>query len=193
MHNVPLSIIRTALEKSLTTSCIDIASEFNISRSVIYKWISTIHRAGYSLHDISQLDDETLTQTLYSPRKKLKHEEHLGSLIEDIDLACLSIAELYRNHYLPSVPADEKPLAQSSFYQNIKKERQKKKDTDSQKPKQVECACIDLSDSLGADGTEINYGQVRVTLANGTSVEFYPGSSSESFVCSLLRQIGVMP
>ncbi len=105
----------------------------------------------------------------------------------------LPIKAFYETIYLPRVPQGERIFGRDFFYNLLRVERRKVRIERTYTAKATETIqCFDISRELHESDCEPEkVNQVRITLVNGVSIDFYPGADSEGFVSNLLRQNGV--
>ena len=138
---------------------------------------------------IDKRSDEKLQSTFYKKKPiRFFPWQSDDELRREFEQSELCIKAFYRTVYLPKVPEGEKPLAYSSFGMHI--HPTPKRGKVETRPSQEAVQCFDLTNKV-SDCVLSEINQVRITLASGTSIAFYPGSASEVFVIALLRQNGL--
>lgn len=143
-------------------------------------------------HSIDKHSDEKLQPFLYKKKRPIRFFpwQSDDELCREFEQSHLCIKAFYKTVYLPKVPEGVKPMAYSSFSTHIHLTQNSGEVETLPSPEAVQC--FDLTDKVSViDCAPSEIDQVRITLANGTSIAFYPGSASEVFVMALLRQNGV--
>jgi len=190
----PITLVRTALQMTATVSMQTIARQVRTSKSVIVKWKQQYRESGHTLSDLSTLSDLDLAEIVFAPRtpngfKPWRSDEEL---FEWFCSTKLKVKHFYKTVYLPSVPEGHKPVQLPYVYRHIQAERKKHPEVVETTGTSNTVECFDISDEVApAESAPLYRNQVRITLANGASIDFYPGSASEAFVGELLRQNGV--
>lgn len=192
MRRLPISLVRAGIQMARTISKKHTAEKLFCSKSVVSKWRRKFRDSGHLFSEVDKLSDEELNSILY----KKSHARRFFPWQSDEDLcqefthSNLSVKAFYKTIYLPKVPEGVKPMAYGSFHSHIHPNPKRGKIETLQSLDAVQC--FDLSNKVSVNDcipSDIN--QVRITLASGTSIAFYPGSASEAFVAKLLRQNGV--
>ncbi len=193
-RRLPISLVRAGIQMAQTKSKKEVAEQLLCSKALISKWRRKFRAAGCLFSEIDKLSDENLRAILYARPKRFFPWQSDEELYREFEQSNLSIRAFYSTIYLAKVPEGEKSMSLDSFYLRLRP-RQKCAESESStratsNPNVVQC--FDLSDKVSVvDCAPSEINQVRITLANGTSIAFYPGSASEAFVIGLLRQNGV--
>ncbi len=187
----PISLVRAGIQMAQKMSKKRIAEQLSCSKALVSSWRKKFRDSGHLLSEVEELSDKELSSILYRKKPiRFFPWESDEELCRELEQSHLSIRAFYKTIYLPKVPVGVKPMAYSSFCFHIHPKQTKSEVEAVSSLDAVQC--FDLSNKVSVNdlvSPEVN--QVRITLANGASIDFYPGSASESFVSELLRQNGV--
>jgi len=193
-HRLPMTLVRTALQMMPEVSIGKIAKQLSCSRASVCGLKQRFWASGHTSADLPTLSDWDLSEIVFAPRtpngfKPWRSDEELFEWFRSTKM---KVKHFYKTVYLPSVPEGQRPVQLPYVYRHIQAERKKHPEVVEPigVPDTVEC--FDISDEVPpTQSAPLFRNQVRITLANGASIDFYPGSASEAFVGELLRQNGV--
>ena len=189
-----ISRIRAALRMTETLSWSKIARQIHCSRTSLKRWKSRFLESGYSLSDLPNLSDGELEEAIYLPcvADKFFPWKTGKELWQEFSLTHQSIGQFYKTVYLPKVPTEQKALSVSSFYRYLARLRSKYQTATAQATDAKTVDFFGITDEVQSiEPLSLSVDQVRITLAGGASIEFFPGGESEAFVRHLLKENGV--